>query len=455
MPEVDTALAPTALSRLADFVASARLDDDRETRATVRAALIDTLGCILVGTREPVAQRTREALAGWGTGPSPVFRTGLSLAPPWAAMANAVAGHALDLDDWELPGNTHPSVVMFPALLAVAAERPTSGAAIVEAYLVGFEVMARLGEAVNYEHYDRGWHSTATLGPIGAAAAVARLLGLDRTASAHALSFAVSQASGYTCQFGSNAKPLQAGFAAKTGVLATTLAGAGLTGQPQVLDGPTGFNALMAHGDEARFHDALARLGKPLALAEFGLVVKAYPACGYTHRLVDCALEVYRRPSFDPSGVVAITASMPDFHAAILPFHVPTARVEALFSAPFCIALALARGHVGLSDFAGRPWEDDSIRRLNTMITLERRRPKNPSLNYDPEDPDWLVVRTADGQEHRAERAFPLGAPQCPMSFDQIAGKFETNAGREVGDLAAWDEAIDIRPLLAPLGASS
>ena len=89
------------------------------------------------------------------------------------------------------------------------------------------------------------------------------------------------------------------------------------------------------------------------------------------------------------------------------------------------------------------------------MITLERRRPKNPSLNYDPEDPDWLVVRTADCQAHRAERAFPLGAPQCPMSFDQIAGKFETNAGREVGDLAAWDEAIDIRPLLAPLGALS
>jgi 2-methylcitrate dehydratase PrpD len=448
MPTLETKAGATAIALLADFVAGAQFEPTAQVSTTVRAALIDTLGCILVGAREPVARRTREALVAWGTGPGAVFGTGLGLAPPWAALANAVAGHALDLDDWELPGNTHPSVVMFPALLAMAAERPVSGAAIVEAYLVGFEVIARLGEAINFEHYDRGWHTTATLGPIGAAAVVSRLIGLDREASAHALSFAVSQASGYTCQFGSNAKPLQAGFAAKTGIVSALLAMAGLTGQPHVLDSPTGFNALMAQGDKERFADALVRLGNPLALAEHGLVMKAYPACGYTHRLVDCALDIHAQPGFDAREIKRVTASLPDFHAAILPFHAPTKRTEALFSAPFCVALALLRGHVGPSDFDGRPWEDPTIKKLSAMIAIEERRPKNPALNYDPDDPDWLRVQTAGGCKHYAECAFPLGSPRNPMSFDQIVGKFETNAGIEAGELEGWVEAADIRQLL-------
>ena len=233
-----------AIIRLSDFIAEACLPLDAAIRATVRAALIDTLGCILAGAQRPVARQTRQAISNWGSGSSEVFGTGLHLAPPWAAMANAVAGHSVDFDDWELPGNTHPSVILFPAMLAVAAERPTRGEEIVDAYLVGFEVIARLGEAVNFEHYDRGWHSTATLGPISAAAAVARLLGLDRNRVAHALSIAVSQAAGYTCQFGSDCKPLQAGFAAKAGVVAASLAAHGLTGQPHVLDAPHRFQCI-------------------------------------------------------------------------------------------------------------------------------------------------------------------------------------------------------------------
>ena len=439
----------TVITQLAEFVTEAEIDIDDGVRATVRSALIDTLGCILLGAREPVARQAYDTLAGWGAGPCAVFGTGLKLAPPWAAMANAVAGHALDFDDWELPGNTHPSVVLFPALLAMAAERPTPGRAILEAYAVGFEVIARLGVALNFEHYDRGWHSTATLGPMAAAAALARLLGLDREKTAHALSIAVSQASGYTCQFGSDAKPLQAGFAAKAGVLAAGLAKAGMTGQSHVLDGPSGFNVLTAHGDAARFAAAFKRLGDPLALKEFGVAFKAYPSCGYTHRLVDCALDLRARPGFSSDDIVEITACLLETHARILPFHQPESRSEALFSGPYCVALALARGRVAPADFDGAPWQAPSIRRLTAMVKLETRQPKNPALNLDQDDPDWLLVKTSDGKLQRAECAFPLGAPQNPMPYEQILAKFVANAGAEgLAQLRTWDQVAEIGSIL-------
>lgn len=243
----------TAIERLAYFVAETEIAPDTETICIVRDALIDTLGCILAGASQPVAQQTQLTLSSWGSGLARALGTSLHLAAPWAAMANAVVGHALDFDDWEMAGNTHPSVVMFPALLAVAADRPddqpVSGQAILEGYVAGFEVIARIGEAVNLEHYARGWHSTATIGSLGSAAAVARLMGLNRRQTAHALSISLSQAVGYTCQFGTDAKALQSGFAAKTGVLAASLAQNGLTGQAHVLEANTGFHHLMGHGD--------------------------------------------------------------------------------------------------------------------------------------------------------------------------------------------------------------
>ena len=446
------------IQELADFIAEADLEIGEGLRESLRHALIDTLGCILLGAPEPVAAKTRASLADWGTGQAMVFGSGLKLAAPWAAMANAVAGHALDFDDWELLGNSHSSVVIFPALMALLQERaqagPRSGREICEAYAVGFEVIARLGLAMNFDHYDRGWHSTATFGPIGAAAAAARLLGLDPGRTTHALSLAVSQAVGYTCQFGANAKPLQAGFAAKAGLMAARLAEKGLTGQPQVLEGPTGFRALASDCDEARFAAAFAGLGAPLALQTHGLVFKAYPSCGYTHRLVDCAIALRREADFELSDIEAITASLPDFHAAILPFHMPNDRREALFSVPYCVATALARGGLSFEDFHGAPWEAPLRQRLIESVRLEIRNPKNPGLNYDSADPDWLEVALRDGRLLRKTCAFPLGAPQNPMSRERILAKFEANAGSNRGleALQTWPEAADVAALLAVFG---
>ncbi len=451
-----------ALHQLARFIAESEFYPDATTVEVVRDALIDTVGCMLIGARQPVAQQTLAAIASWGDGQAPVLGTDLNLSPPWAAMANAVAAHAIEFDDWEIPGNTHPSIVIFPSLLALAAEKPYSGKDILDAYLVGFEVIARLGEAMNFEHYDAGWHSTATLGPIGSAAAVARLQGLNCEQTAHAMALSISQAVGYTSQFGSTAKPLQAGFAAKTGIIAATLAEHGLTGQAKVLDGPRSFNALMGPGDSNRFSKVMTRLGGVLALTEYGLVVKPYPSCGYTHRVIDCALELRKKLAIDPSHIVKITASLPDFHAAILPFHQPTKRAEALFSFPFCVAQTLIHGNLTLADLEAERWNEPIIRDLISRTERLIRKPINPKLNYDPDDPDWVEIEMTDGSVHRAEVIYPLGAPQNRMTPEQIMDKFFINAGIEATEtvqqtpaitaLKQWHTTPDIHSVIRQLG---
>lgn len=413
----------------------------------VRMAVADCFGCILAGADSEVSNRVRRAFDVCGQGTAPIFGTVDTLPGPFAALANAVAGHAYDLDDWEEPGNTHPTVVLLPALLVLAAERKVSGAELARAYIVGFEIIARLGEALSLDHYARGFHSTATLGAIGAAAAGARILNLSKGKTCHAVSIAASQATGYTLQFGSNAKPLQAGFAARTGVEAALLARAGATAQAQILDHPRGFAGQMGQADAANFETVLAKLGAPLAIEEFGLVFKPWPSCGYTHRLMTAALDLRPEVVHRLNDIVAIHAQQPDFHAEILPFHRPRTRNEALFSAPACLAQTLVHGNLSLADGATGFWRDPQVARLIQVTTVRAEPARRPELNYDPGQPDTLAIKLNDRSMLQASCAYPLGSKHRPMCRAQFAEKFQSITGRSAeafDNLLEWPNTCDV-----------
>jgi hypothetical protein len=158
-----------------------------------------------------------------------VIGTGAALAAPWAALVNGTAAHALDFDDNFDPAKAHATAVLAPAILALGEQEGASGADCLDAYIAGLQILGRTGQGVNPAHRNRGWHATATVGAIGAAAACARLLRLDDERAAAALSVATSMAAGFMSQFGTMTKPLHAGLAAKAGVLAASLARTGLT----------------------------------------------------------------------------------------------------------------------------------------------------------------------------------------------------------------------------------
>ncbi|MCG7519781.1 MmgE/PrpD family protein [Ruegeria sp. Ofav3-42] len=435
----------TAIQTLAGFATQAEFAD--ELRSVIAPAVADCFGCILAGADSEVAVRVRAAYARMNTGSAPVFGVDETSNPPIAALMNAVAGHAWDLDDWEEPGNTHPSVVLVPALLAAVHVCATSGQEMATAYLIGTEIIMRLGEAVSLDHYARGFHSTATLGTIGAAGAVARILKLTEDQTAHALSIATSQAVGYTAQFGSNAKPLQAGFTARAGVDAALLAKNGITGQSEVLENQRGFSGLLGLHDADRFKAMQDKLGAPWALAQYGLILKPWPSCGYTHRLMTAALELRHLALDRLQDITAIEATMPDFHLAILPFDKPRSRNEALFSAPACLAQALVTGGLTLADSEDEFWLQADVARLINLTTVTPEPARNPALNYDPDQPDTLRISFSDGSTLKAACTYPLGAPQNPMTTAQIAAKYQSICNRpshRFHALLDWFDAPDI-----------
>lgn len=449
---------PTALQQLAGHVSQAPLQAGPQNLGLLRDAWIDIYGCMLIGAGQPAARKTREALRnagriGGGAAAAPIFATDDRATAGDAAMANAVAGHVLEFDDWEIPGNTHVSVLLVPAILALSHGQPLSGRDAASAYLAGYETVARIGEAINLEHYKQGWHATATLGALGVAAAASRLLGLDEERTAHALAIACSRALGFNAQFGSDAKPLQVGFAVEGGILAARLAQAGLSGQLGMLEHETGMAALMGRTAASRIEAAFSKFGETPAFDEYGIVFKPWPCCGYTHRIMTGMLELRER-GIDADHVDDIELQLPAMHAGILPFEHPQNRAEALFSLPYCAAMALRHGGLGLDDLERDSWRQDGIRRLIDITRIRAFEPRRPELNYDPEQPDRISVR-AGGERIEVEVPYPLGTPQYPLPEFRLLDKFRYNAG--FGDdtdahgtwerLRGWTEADDVHEL--------
>ena len=221
-----------------------------------RNAFIDIVACLIAGADDAAPRRAFAAVADLGPGPATVVGQKQSLPAPHAALVNGTAAHALDFDDNFHPLAGHATAVLAPALLALAEERGAGGSAVLDAYAVGLEVIGRIGDGVNLQHYERGWHSTSTVGAIGAAAACARLMGLDADGVQRAISLGSSLAGGSKRQFGTMAKPLHAGFAAQHGLLAARLAAAGVSATAEPLDGPWGFRDLFAGPDSPGFRQA-------------------------------------------------------------------------------------------------------------------------------------------------------------------------------------------------------
>jgi len=447
------------LDRIAGLIAAAdpiAMSGDRVT-PILRPALIDNFGCILAGSTTPVVEKILSATASFSQGHGVIYRphnaqSPLMRPPPYAAMINAAAGHAWDFDDWEDPGNTHPTVVIFPALLAASDHAKAQGLKIsghhmMTAYAIGLEVIMRLGKTVTLSHYQRGFHATVTLGALGAAAASARLLGLSQTESAYTLGIAASQATGYTMQFGTDTKPLQAGFAARAGLEAALFAQSGMTSSPQVITDQRGFAGLMGDINEERLRDLTHRLGEEWMLAEYGLVLKPWPSCGYTHRMMTAAQSLHADLRDRIQDIETITLTIVDFHFEILPYHHPDTLMQALFSLPACTAQMLCHGQLTLADGHDAFWERAMVQRLIERTKVIAKPARDPSQNYCAEQPDIITVTLKDKTKITASAVYPIGAPQNPMGQDAIAEKFMALTGhnREGFDrLMTWPEQDDV-----------
>ncbi|SMF31139.1 2-methylcitrate dehydratase PrpD [Tistlia consotensis] len=450
--------SPTGI--LGAWIADAPSDWSAASRSVATAAFVDCFACMIAGSREEVTRRTLSAVRSWGQGAAGVVGQGLGLPAPWAALVNGTAAHALDYDDILDPSLSHPSAVLVPAILALAEEEGSvSGERCVDAWLVGLEVMARLGEAFNVSHYALGWHTTLSLGAPSAAAACARLLGLDAVAAAHAIGLSASMSGGSKRQFGSMAKPLHAGLAAKSGVVAACLARTGVEASADVFDGRWGLLEMTAGPEAAGFAALAARLGGPPAAEQYGIWLKAWPSCGATHRPIEAALALRRQGGWKPEDIVSIEAFVSLSAQGNLRFIHPMNGAEARFCLPFCVGSALIDGRLDLASFRAESIGRADIRNLTARFRM--------SLDPDLCDRGFgcalaergrVEIVLLSGQRLAAACEHPPGHPGNPMSEAALRGKFTDCAGaRGLGEAAAaelWSAAADLperaagRPLM-------
>jgi 2-methylcitrate dehydratase PrpD len=217
-------------------------------RAIARLSVIDWIAVAIAGRDEPVSQIVRQMLLDEGGAPqASVIGSQVKLSARAAALCNGATSHALDYDDTHFIYLGHPSVAVIPATLALAEKIGTiSIDDFLDACLIGCEVACRVGAWLGREHYQLGFHATATAGSFGATAAACRILGLSAEQTTQALGLCATRSSGIKAQFGTMGKPYHAGMAASNGVEVATLAGGGFISNPDAIDALQGFSAMHA-----------------------------------------------------------------------------------------------------------------------------------------------------------------------------------------------------------------
>lgn len=420
----------------ADWVAQAPATWPAPALESAHRELIDTVAVMLPGALEPATRNALATVQLWcgeqARQAAHVIGHPQPLPPPWAALVNGTAGHALDYDDNFDPPKAHASTVLFPAILAQADVLHSSGQQVLDAYIVGLQIMGRIGQGVNPTHRDRGWHATATVGVFGAAAACARLLRLDATQTAHALSLASSMSSGFMSQFGTMTKPLHAGLAAMRGIMAATLAQQGMQAGMHTLDGQHGMNTLMVgpdreqlkagltgaeHGQTLSFN--LQPVGEPLLITRHGYRVKRFPNCGSAHRAMDLLLQIMQQHQLGGDDIVRIEVHAPAANLNNLFHHRPQTGLQAKFSMHYALACLLEHGRAGLADFTDAAVQRPEVLRHCDKIQLF------PRHTLESVTPTELRVHCANGSCHHAETMMPKGSIQDPFPTSQYWQKFE------------------------------
>jgi 2-methylcitrate dehydratase PrpD len=325
---------------LAERAIALRYDElPTPVRELAEQCILDYLGVAIAGSQDPLVRILLDEMAEAGGSPqSSIIGHSVRLPVVSAALVNGSAAHALDYDDVNMAMPGHPSVPILPGLLALAELKESSGTKVITAFVAGYETACRIGAALQPGHYNLGFHSTGTVGCFGAAAACARLLGLDGDATAMALGIAGTQAAGLKSQFGTMCKPFHAGKAAQNGLLAARLAQRGFSSRIDIVECVQGF--ALTHGPDFAPKAALA-----MPEAGFHLLAnlfKYHAACYFTHAPIECARRLRVEHRLTPDMIAAIILRLDGSCDRVCNIPLPVDALQSKFSLRQTVAMALA-----------------------------------------------------------------------------------------------------------------
>lgn len=408
--------------------------------ANAERSFIDTLACALAGS----SQSCTRALAKFvqDNGGAGFSRTlggnSFSTSPAQAALVNGTAAHALDYDDTystisyasvtrdrgsgkEATGMTvgHMGSCLLPALLALGEKHGSSGRDVLTAYVAGFEVACRLGHAIGHRHYAKGYHSTSTLGCMGAAAAGAKLLGLQKQELQSAFAIAASQASGLRGNFGTMVKPLQAGNAARTGVFAAELAAGGFDAPEDIIGSDLGFLDVLSQGGGKEVLSVADTPEGGFFLAQ-GNSLKFLPCANALQSPLETMLELVNSNEIAPETVdrIDVTLLAPRYQVGTddgVSYRFPDSGLEGKFILPYGLAAALVDRKITFATYTDEAVRRPEMKRVFDSITL----------CLDTSEPsERLTIRLTDGREVAADIGVSKGHWSAEFPADMLEAKF-------------------------------
>ena len=331
-----------------------------------KVAFLDWLGVTIAGKDDPIVNKLlRYSDLLGGNEQATIIGRGVKKSLSHACLINGAASHALDYDDTMLSFFGHPSVTMFPSLLALSEFKDKNGSDFLTAYLVGFKVGTLLGTCAGTEHYMTGWHATSTLGHFLSASVCSRILGLNEGRTIYALGIAGTLASGLRKSFGTMCKPFHAGKAAHDGLLAVLLASDDFTSAPDIFEGPNGFFQIFkGHIDDKM----VASLGKTWDIE--GLAQKYHASCYVTHSPIEAAIAVVQEEGIDIHDIRSIDVRVSLQAPSAADKTDPKTGLEGKFSINYCVANALLRGNTGMQAFTDEKVNDPEVQDLMKKIKI-------------------------------------------------------------------------------------
>src|SRR5262245_934356 len=420
---------------IADFVVSFDLKELPPVGIErIRVAFIDTVGVMLAGSRTHAAGIALDIVKTEGSAPAAsIVGQSLRASPQLAALANGVAGHALDYDFTFMIGQMVAPLI--PALLPLAESTRATPAETMAAFVVGFEVAARFARANSHIASTAGWHATSAVGTIAAAAASARLLKTPAAAIPDVLGIRGSMASGVGANYGTMTKPLHSGLAARNGIMAAMLGARGFTANPAAIEGRDGFFGAFMRGLNWK-SDPFQDLGRRYELVERGFRPKLYPCGGLSHTAIEATLELREALNRRLSEISAIKAGVTRYAAKRISDRYPASAENAKFSMPYIGAYTLVHGAPLLAAFTEEAIRDEKVRTLSRLISLTVD-PEFDEYYMGADSPTRVTVSLANGQKLERLRFHASGSAKMPLTKTQINDKFMSCATEAVDNSVA------------------
>lgn len=423
------------IERLAHYAAEQSKNGLKpEVAHSAKRVLIDWFAALLPGTVVAPATLLRRAHAReLGQGDATLPGCGLTAPAGIAAWINGSASHAVEFDDIFRDAIYHPGCPTIAAAYALAEQERASGAALLEAITIGYEISTRIGAAVQPAHY-KFFHTTGTVGCFGAAAAGAVVLAPgSANVAAHALATAATFASGLQQAFRSDAmtKALHAGHAAWVGVTAAQGAAAGIIGVLDILEGDVGFGAALC--EEPDWDKATDALGSRYNIEQ--ITLKNHGCCGHTFAAIDAILVLKNCHGFSPADIASIGINTYKTAIDVAGIRQPVSAFEAKFSLPYVVSHAAVYGAVRLSAFSEERLQDPVIRNLMKKVTLTAD--DELSASFPGVRAARVNVALRNGESFEYFAPFRRGDPESPLTDDELGCKFHELAGPIIGSNGA------------------